>query len=217
MVFPHFLFLFFSLYFPRLKKKRLKPFSFVLSLPLVSSQIDYNSVGSGKSKENTAKREPLIETVGRTHGALDVDRADVLPVLLEQRNEKVDGELDVLGELTFSETNVADGNTETEYLFHLELDGGLDLGDLLGNGLIVGDKGGKFSSLVQSRTKKTRNLTKDSVRGNKGVVLGSCWKRRSEVKINGKSQEKRSNKTGGKDQKSCISSQQNEVQKRCQK
>merc|ERR1712013_748361 len=38
----------------------------------------------------------LVETVCRTHGGLDVDRLDVLPVLLEKGHEEVNGQVDVL-------------------------------------------------------------------------------------------------------------------------
>lgn len=119
--------------------------------------------------------ERLVETLGRAHGGLDVDGANVLPVLLQEGDEEVDGELDVLDELLAGEVDVADGNSDAEDLLHLELDGGLDLSDLLGDGLVVGDEGGELSGLVESRSEETRNLTEDGLRREEGIVLLSCF------------------------------------------
>lgn len=41
------------------------------------------------------------------HGALDVERAHVLPVLLQQRDEKVDGHEDVGDKLVFTHLDVS--------------------------------------------------------------------------------------------------------------
>ena len=46
--------------------------------------------------------ERLVEALRGTHGGLDVDRADVLPVLLEEGDEEVDGEGDVPHQLVIS-------------------------------------------------------------------------------------------------------------------
>lgn len=61
---------------------------------------------------------------------------DVLPVLLEERDQEIDGQHSVGGDLVFGHVNVANGNTEAEDLLELELDGRLDLVDLVGE--IVG-------------------------------------------------------------------------------
>jgi len=63
----------------------------------------------------------LVEAVGRAHGGLDVDRLDVLPVLLQQRDEEVDGHLRVDEDLALGHLDVADGHGEAQHLLQLEL------------------------------------------------------------------------------------------------
>jgi hypothetical protein len=86
-----------------------------------------------------AKR--LVETLGGAHGSLEGEGANVLPALLEEGDEVVDGQHDVTDELLIGHVDVADGDTHAENLLELELDGGLDVGDLGGKVLVVGDGG----------------------------------------------------------------------------
>ena len=51
-----------------------------------------------------------------THGALDVERADVLPVLLEKRDQEIDGETDVGGQVIGLHGHVADGDGQAQDL-----------------------------------------------------------------------------------------------------
>ena len=51
----------------------------------------------------------------------------VLPVLLQQGDEEVDGHLNVLEELLLLHVAVADGHTHAQHLLQLELDGRLRL------------------------------------------------------------------------------------------
>ena len=84
---------------------------------------------------------PLVETLGRAHGSLEGEGANVLPALLEEGDEVVDGQHDVADKLLIGHVDVADSDTHAENLLELELDGGLDLGDLGGKVLVVGDGG----------------------------------------------------------------------------
>ena len=87
------------------------------------------------------------ETNGLAHRRLDVERLDVLPVLLEQRDEEVDacargsvgasgveaGRLtqhDVSEDLVLGHLDVADGDAEAKNLLELELDGRANLSEL---------------------------------------------------------------------------------------
>jgi len=88
----------------------------------------------------------LIEALGRRHRCLDRQAANVLPSLLQQRDEVVDGQHDVGDELILSHANVSDSDTHAENLLQLELDGGLDLVDLARQILVVGDWGREFTS-----------------------------------------------------------------------
>ena len=58
----------------------------------------------------------LIEALAGAHGALDVERADVLPVLLEERHQEIDGETDVGGQFVSLHGNVADGDGQAQDL-----------------------------------------------------------------------------------------------------
>lgn len=99
----------------------------------------------------------LIETSGRRHGSLDDKAANVLPALLQQRDKVVDGQHNVGHKLVLGHADVADGNTEAENLLKLELDGGLDLGDLGVHVLGVREGGREFtgwSLLVATKHKE---------------------------------------------------------------
>jgi len=92
----------------------------------------------------------LVETLGRRHGSLDGQATNVLPALLQQRDEVVDRQHDVGNQLLLSHANVADGDTHAQNLLELELDGRLDLVDLAGEVIRVRDGGGELASWEQS-------------------------------------------------------------------
>jgi hypothetical protein len=58
----------------------------------------------------------LVQPLGRSHGALDVETADVLPMLLEQGDQEVDGQMDVLHKHVLVHGHVADGHVQAEHL-----------------------------------------------------------------------------------------------------
>jgi len=113
----------------------------------------------------------LVDSLGWSHSALDVERADVLPVLLEERHQEVDSHLDVNDDLILGQVDVSDGDTKAKNLLKLELNSALDLGDLFFEGFGVGNKGGEFTGLVKSGSQETRDLTKNSFGGEESVVL----------------------------------------------
>jgi hypothetical protein len=100
---------------------------------------------------------PLVEALGRAHGGLDGQGAHVLPSLLQQRDEVVDGQHNVTNQLVLSHANVANGDTHAEHLLQLELDGRLDLVHLVVEVLSVGDGCGELSGLGETRSEETRN------------------------------------------------------------
>ena len=106
-----------------------------------------------------------------THGRLQEQRLDVLPVLLQQRNEEVDGQHDVGNQLVFSHTDVTDGNTETENLLQLELDGSSQFIGLIGQRVVVRNGGRELTDLVETGTQKTRNLLDKSIGSKESIVL----------------------------------------------
>jgi hypothetical protein len=107
-------------------------------------------------------QKALVEALGGAHGGLDGQRAHVLPALLEKGDEVVDGQHDVTNQLVLSHANIADSDTHAEHLLQLELDGGLDLGHLVREVLVVRDGCREFSSLGETGTEETRDLLKAS-------------------------------------------------------
>jgi hypothetical protein len=112
---------------------------------------------------NTVQFHHLVKALGRRHRSLDRQAANVLPSLLKQRHEVVDGQHDVGDQFILGHANVSDGNTHAENLLKLELDGGLDLIDLAAQVLVVGDGSREFTSLRETGTQETRDLLDQGV------------------------------------------------------
>ena len=91
------------------------------------------------SDELAEKFSRLIQTLRRRHGCFDVQAANVLPSLLQKRDEVVDCQHDVGDQLILSHAHVSDRDTHAENFFQLELDGRLHFVDLGGQILIVRD------------------------------------------------------------------------------
>jgi len=66
---------------------------------------------------------PLVDALGWRHRCLHGQAADVLPALLQQGDEVVDGQHNVGDQLILSHADVSDSNTHAENLLKLELDG----------------------------------------------------------------------------------------------
>lgn len=110
------------------------------------------------------------DLLGGAHGGLDVDLADVLPLLLEKRGEEVTGQLGVDGDLLLVHADVSDGDVEAHDLLHLELDGGLDLVDLLLHVVLGGEEGGELAGLGETGAEETGDLLDHVVGGEEEVV-----------------------------------------------
>ena len=91
-----------------------------------------------------------VKSLDRSHGGLDVQGLHVLPVLLQQGDEEVHGQVHVLSQLLLRHLHVADGDVKAENLLHLELDGGLEVEHLGLDVIVVGDEGGELASLSRS-------------------------------------------------------------------
>ncbi len=98
-----------------------------------------------------------VQPLDLAHGGLDVEALHVLPVLLQQRDEEVHGQVDVLNELLLTHLHVAHGDAEAENLLHLELDGGLEVQGLLLQIVIMGDEGRELASLRRNIDKSSNN------------------------------------------------------------
>lgn len=92
-------------------------------------------------------------------------------LLLQERDQEVNGKHDVLHNLVLGHVDVTDGNTKTENLLELELDGRSDVVDLSGEILRVRDGGGELARLGETGTEQTGNLLDEGLRGKESVVL----------------------------------------------
>ena len=113
----------------------------------------------------------LIQPLRRAHAGLDGQAADVLPALLQQGHEVVDGQHDVGDQLILGHTDVSNSDTHAQDLLQLELDGGLDLGDFAGEIFVVRNGGGELASLGKTGTQETGDLLDQRVGGDEGIVL----------------------------------------------
>jgi len=95
-----------------------------------------------------------------------------LPVLLEQRDQKVDRGNGVHDNVVPFHVDVADGDAEGEDLLHLELDGLLDVVDLVGHRVVVGEETRELAGLVQARAQDTWDLLDERLRCQKCIERG---------------------------------------------
>ena len=106
-------------------------------------------------------RSDSVKSLDRSHGRLDVQGLHVLPVLLQQGDEEVHGEMDVLYELLLGHLHIAHRHGEAENLLHLELDGGLQVGDLGRQVVAVGHQGGELPGLRLTNIRSVRFIVCD--------------------------------------------------------
>lgn len=107
------------------------------------------------------------------HGGLDVGRLEVLPVLLEEGDEVVDGKGSVLTDGFFLHVDVADAAAKAENLLELELDGGADFFNLVGEVIAEGDGGGELVDTVHVGADNTGDGLDDGLGGEEGIIAGA--------------------------------------------
>mmetsp|Transcript_15298 Transcript_15298/g.22143 ORF Transcript_15298/g.22143 Transcript_15298/m.22143 type:complete len:249 (+) Transcript_15298:529-1275(+) len=106
----------------------------------------------------------------RSHGGLDVDLSNILPLLLEKRRQKVGSQLGVDNDLLLVHLDIPDGDIEAHDLSHLELDSGLDLVDLFLHIITSGQERWEFTRLGEAGSEKTGDLFDHVVGGEEKVV-----------------------------------------------
>jgi hypothetical protein len=141
------------------------------------SEYRYNHWSGGDAKYAHANisnklKECLEEDLERrAHGGLDVQDLDVLPVLLEEGHQEVDGQLHVEGDITGTHVHVGNGQGHAHDFLHLELDGGLGGLDLLLDVVVLIEDGGELTGLGKTRTKDTGDLLDQGGGGQEVIVL----------------------------------------------
>jgi hypothetical protein len=112
----------------------------------------------------------LVDLVHLAHRRLDVQGAHVLPSLLEEGDQEVDGELDVESELVSGHANVSDGNTHAEHLLELELDGASKFVDLGLHVISMVEQEGKLAGLVETWSEEPGDQSDDGFRSKESIV-----------------------------------------------
>ena len=124
-----------------------------------------------RAKPRTVASNYLKQSLRLAHGRFDVQAADVLPVLLQQRDKEVDGHHDVGNKFVFGHLDVSDSNSQAENLLQLELDGSTDFIDLLVQVVDYGRLGWGLAGLVEAGTQETGNLLDERIGGKESIVL----------------------------------------------
>jgi len=106
-----------------------------------------------------------------THRRLDVSGFQVLPVLLEERNQEVEGHDSVLADLIFGHLSVANAGTKAKNLLQLELDGRLELGNLGWEVVSLCNGRWELTRTIHVGADETRDGLDDGLRGQEGIIL----------------------------------------------
>jgi len=113
------------------------------------------------------------ELDGLGHGRLDVNSLHVVPALLEEGDQEVDGHHDVLSQLVVGHTLGADGGVEAGDLLELPFDGGSVVLNLDVDGLVVGNDLGEHTNSVKNGAANNGDLLEDGIGSQQhGVLLG---------------------------------------------
>jgi hypothetical protein len=88
----------------------------------------------------------LVEALGLTHGGLNVERLDVLPLLAQKRHEVVYNGKGVAGNLLGGHVDVSDNDGHAERLLELKLDGRAQLVGLSLKVVSCGNRGRELSA-----------------------------------------------------------------------
>ena len=91
----------------------------------------------------------LVQSLDWAHCGLDVERPDVLPMLLQQGDQEVHGKMNILDQIILGHAHVSYCNRQTQNLLHLELDGRLQVIHLLLQVVAVSHQRGELASLRQ--------------------------------------------------------------------
>jgi len=123
--------------------------------------------------ESYPREQSLVDTLRWGHGRLNGKRANVLPPFLQEGDKVVDSQHDVSDEFVLRHADVSNSDAHADNLLKLELDGALDLGDLVGQVFGVRDWGGELAGLGETWSEETGDLLDERVGRDKGIVFAS--------------------------------------------
>jgi len=113
----------------------------------------------------------LVDALRRRHGSLDGEGANILPSLLQKRDQVINRQHDVTNKLILSHANISNGNTHAQHLLKLKLDGALNIGDFVVEVFSVGHWSGEFASFGETGAEETGDLLNEGVGGDEGIVF----------------------------------------------
>ena len=114
-----------------------------------------------------------VDLSRRSHGRLDVQNLNILPSLLKKRYEEVNSKLNVQDYVLLAHLHVTDGKVQAHNFLQLELDGALNLVDLVLDVLLGRHTRGELTRSVKTGSEQSRDQLDDRVGGQEGVVLSS--------------------------------------------
>merc|ERR1711915_636422 len=82
---------------------------------------------------------------------------------------RVHGEMDILDKFVLAHSNIANSDRQTQNLLHLELDGCLEIVNLLSQVIVMGHQSWELSSLVQTGSQKPGNLLDKGIRSDESI------------------------------------------------
>jgi len=127
--------------------------------------------GAKGQKGRQDEMRSLVNSMGFSHSSLDIKGFDVLPILLEERNEEVDGHGDIDNQLIFRMSNVSNGHSDAKYFLQLKLHRAFHIRHFRFHILVGSEKGWEFASFVQTWSQDSRNLTKNRLACQKSIVF----------------------------------------------
>ena len=117
-----------------------------------------------------ALKDLKVNLNGRTHGRLDVNLSNILPLLFQKRRQEIGRQLGIGKDFAGVHFHIADRDIEAHDFLHLELDGGLEFINLALHIFIVPEQSGEFTRLGQAGPQETGNLLDQIVRRNKEII-----------------------------------------------
>jgi len=77
--------------------------------------------------------------------------------------------MDILDKFVLAHSNITNSDRQTQNLLHLELDGCLEVVNLLPEVIVMGHQSWELSSLIQTGSQKPGNLLDKSIRSNESI------------------------------------------------